>query len=166
MAYNDVVALPMSHRIGPAAPGELAEIQALLGVHGLPAEGIDALGETTLVCRSRGRIIGCAALEIAGQVALLRSVAVDPGWQGRGLGADLVEKIEGLARARGVRTLYLLTTSAEGYFPRLGFTRCTRDDVPASLRQSVEFTSLCPAGATVMRKDVPELPPAVRRPRE
>jgi amino-acid N-acetyltransferase len=45
-----------------------------------------------------------------------------------------------------------LTTTAERYFPKFGFERIERNDVPASVQASVEFTSACPSSAIVMRK--------------
>ena len=45
-----------------------------------------------------------------------------------------------------------LTTTAERFFPRFGFERITRDDVPASVQASIEFREACPASATVMRR--------------
>ena len=50
--------------------------------------------------------------------------------------------------------MYLLTTTAERYFPRFAFKRITREDVPDSLQASVEFRDACPASAVVMRKFV------------
>ena len=44
----------------------------------------------------------------------------------------------------------LLTTTAEGWFPRLGFVRVDRARVPAAVQLSVEFTAACPASAVVM----------------
>jgi amino-acid N-acetyltransferase len=161
----DGMSLPISHRIAPAAPADLPAIRDLLAADGLSAEGLDAWLETTLVSRSRGEIIGCAALEIYGDAALLRSVAVDVGWQGRGLGAELVDKAYRLAQGRGMREMFLLTTSAADYFLRHGFARCARDDAPEAMRQSIEFTTLCPASATAMRRPVDPPPPAVRNPR-
>ena len=54
------------------------------------------------------------------------------------------------AAAAGTRDIYLLTTTAGGYFPRFGFTVVSRADVPASVQASVEFTTACPNTATVM----------------
>lgn len=48
--------------------------------------------------------------------------------------------------------VYLLTTSAESYFPKFGFVRVTREHVPASVKESIEFRSACPASAIVMWK--------------
>ncbi len=84
--------------------------------------------------------------------ALLRSVAVDEGERGGGLGRLLTERAIGEADARELAAVYLLTTTAEEYFTRFGFAVVAREQVPDSLRASVEFQSACPASATVMRK--------------
>jgi amino-acid N-acetyltransferase len=68
----------------------------------------------------------------------------------------------GLARRLEVPAIYLLTTTAERFFPKFGFERIQRTDVPATVQTSIEFTSACPSTATVMRKSL-ELTPAVRR---
>ena len=49
-------------------------------------------------------------------------------------------------------SIYLLTTTAERYFPKFGFEPVARADVPATVQTSIEFTSACPSSATVMRK--------------
>ena len=57
-----------------------------------------------------------------------------------------------LADTLNAPALYLLTTTAEQFFPKFGFERIARADVPATVQASVEFTSACPTSATVMRK--------------
>lgn len=151
----------MSHRIGPASANDLREIETLLRATDLPVEGLEPFLDTVMVSRSRGAIIGCAALEIYADAALLRSVAVNPGWQGRGLGAELVDKAVRLAQSRGVRTMFLLTTTASEYFSRLGFAPCAREEAPEAMRASAEFTTLCPATATAMRRLVEPPKPAI-----
>ena len=79
-------------------------------------------------------------------------MAVDVTERGTGLGVRLTEAAIARARAGRVPALYLLTTTAERFFPRFGFTPITREDVPDSVRSSVEFQSACPASAIVMRK--------------
>ena len=54
------------------------------------------------------------------------------------------------AEARGIHALYLLTTTAERYFPSFGFQQITRDEVPNDIRETKEFQEACPASATVM----------------
>jgi N-acetylglutamate synthase-like GNAT family acetyltransferase len=47
--------------------------------------------------------------------------------------------------------VYLLTTTAESYFPRFGFVTVPRAAVPEGVRTSIEFRSACPSTATAMR---------------
>ena len=54
------------------------------------------------------------------------------------------------AESRGIKALYLLTTTAERYFPSFGFVTPSRERVPDEVKQSVEFREACPASATVM----------------
>ena len=104
------------------------------------------------IAEHEGKPVGVVGLEQYGGDALLRSVAVDGSWRGTGLGRTLVDTALEAARAAGVRGMYLLTTSAERYFPRFGFERITRENVPDSLNASVEFRGACPASAVIMRK--------------
>ena len=97
-------------------------------------------------------MVGSAALEVYADSALLRSVAVDVTIRGSGVGHRLTESALDLARTFNVRAVYLLTTTAEDFFPKLGFERIDRDLLPESVRASVEFQSACPATAIAMRK--------------
>jgi amino-acid N-acetyltransferase len=125
----------------------------LLGLH-LPTAGVADWIDRFWIADHRGRLVGVAGVEQYGDAALLRSVAVDPSWRDTGIGRTLVETVLATARAEGAHSVYLLTTTADGYFPRFGFERVTRDEVPESLRASVEFREACPASAVVMRKTV------------
>lgn len=136
--------------IGPAAPADEADILRLVEACGLPPDGLSEHLGNALVARADGRIVACAALEISRDGALLRSVAVDETWRGSGLGQQMVRAALALARERGVSAVFLLTTTAEGFFPRFGFVRVPRAAVPESVRASVEFQSACPASAVVM----------------
>ena len=91
------------------------------------------------------------ALELYGGAALLRSLAVAPERRGEGLGLRLARSAVALARARGAREVFLLTETAAGFFPRLGFEPVDRAAAPPAVRESVEFRSACPAGAALMR---------------
>jgi amino-acid N-acetyltransferase len=135
-----------------ATPADASAILALVESVGLPRAGLTAHLSAALVARRGNDLVGCAALELYEHGALLRSVAIDPSAQGCGLGTRLTERAIELARGRRVPALYLLTTTAERFFARFGFEPLTRDEVPADVRTSVEFTSACPATAAVMRK--------------
>jgi len=56
------------------------------------------------------------------------------------------------AREDGIDEVYLLTTTAEKYFPRFGFARTTRAAVPETVKESAEFRGACPDTAVVMRR--------------
>jgi amino-acid N-acetyltransferase len=138
--------------IESATPRDLPQIRALLQRLHLPLAGVDEHLPTMLVARDADQIIGTAALEMYADGALLRSVAVEPRRQGKRLGHQLADAALQLAANQGAHTVFLLTTTAEWFFPKLGFESITRDQVPASVRESVEFQSACPASAIVMRK--------------
>ena len=138
--------------IDAATDGDRPEIHDLLERLRLPLDGVDDHMRTMLVAREGSRIVGTAALELYADGALLRSVAVDPARQGRRLGHELTEAALQLARTHGALSVFLLTTTAERFFPRFGFEAIAREDVPASVRASVEFESACPVSAIVMRR--------------
>ena len=98
-------------------------------------------------------------LEGYGAVALLRSLAVAPAWQGLGLGSALLAHAEQAARQRGVQALYLLTTTAEAFFARRGYVRLSREAAPPVLHRTAEFAALCPASAVGMTKALDSPPP-------
>jgi amino-acid N-acetyltransferase len=135
-----------------AAPSDLSGVHQLLTANKLPLDGVSPSLECFVVAEHERRIVGVAGVEHcgAGEYALLRSVAVDDEWKGRGLGRALVMRAIGDAEARGAKALYLLTTTAESYFPSFGFKPTPRDSVPAAVAQSVEFATACPASAIAM----------------
>jgi amino-acid N-acetyltransferase len=142
----------MAAQIEQARPEDAQDVLRLLERNHLPLDGLLDHLATTVVARQDGRIIGSAALEVYAEGALLRSVAVAPEAQGQGLGHELTGAAIRMAEAVGAPAIYLLTTTAERFFPRFGFERIARTDVPATVQTSVEFVSACPASAAVMRK--------------
>jgi len=137
----------------------------LLEAAALPTDGVPATLHDFYVAEDRGRIVGAIGLELYGGDALLRSAVVDPGVRGAGLGEALVRRVLDHARERGIRDVYLLTTTAERYFPRFGFQRIDREQVPAGVQASVEFREACPGSAVAMRKQLPALTAPARPPR-
>jgi amino-acid N-acetyltransferase len=96
-------------------------------------------------------LAGCAALERYGASALLRSVATDTRSRGRGLGQALVRRIPDIAQGEGIRTVILLTTTADKFFPRFGFKVIAREAAPEAVKASAEFQGACPASAITMQ---------------
>lgn len=141
--------------IEPAAPGDYDGIVGLLNEAGLPTDGLSPSLPNALVARDlEGSLAGCVALEVYGQVALLRSLAVSPARRGQGLGERLTAEAMKLAAGAGVRDVYLLTETAGGFFPRFGFAAESRSLAPQALGASAEFQSACPASATLMHVTV------------
>jgi N-acetylglutamate synthase-like GNAT family acetyltransferase len=58
------------------------------------------------------------------------------------------------ARSEGVRELYLLTTTAEGFFAGLGYRSIPREQAEAVLAGTTQFSELCPASARCMVKTI------------
>ena len=138
--------------IDAARRSDLPAVRRLLETQQLPVDGVDDHIETMLVARTGNDVVGAAAVELYADGALLRSVVVDRAYQGQGLGCLLTESALQLADRHGVNAVFLLTTTAEKFFPRFGFGPVPRSDVPSSVQASVEFQAACPASATVMRK--------------
>ena len=133
---------------------DLPAILDLLRQADLPADGVPQALPDFLVAESEDQIVGVAGLEIYEESALLRSVAVKQSWRGSGVGGVLVERALSTTRERGIKDVFLLTTTAEHYFPRFGFTCVSRDLVAGDVQASAEFQGACPASAVVMRKSL------------
>ena len=137
--------------IRDARPADWPQTERLLAEARLPLDGLrDHFGDA-LVAVQDGRAVGCVALEVYGEVALLRSLVVAPGLRGQRLGERLAAGAVDRAKGRGVRDLYLLTETAADFFPRFGFVVEDRASAPTVLGRSEEFRSACPASAVMMR---------------
>ena len=139
--------------IRQATSADLPAIGEILENAGLPFSDIGtSLLPDFLVVEKDGAIVGCVGIERYGRDALLRSLAVDASRQGTGQGRHLVEAIEAHARGTGIAHLFLLTTSASGFFEDHGYQELARDAAPETLRASTQFARLCPASAVCMEK--------------
>ena len=138
--------------IRPAVPRDLDVVEALLEREHLPLDGLRDHVDHAFVARAGNRIVGCAALELYEDGALLRSLAVDAEHRGAGLGRELTRVVLDRAQRHAISAVYLLTTTAERFFPRFGFQAIDRADVPPGVQTSVEFTHACPSTAIIMRK--------------
>lgn len=140
----------------PATASDLGALCRLLTEVKLTTAGVEQWWERFTVAESAGELVGLAGVETYADAALLRSVAVHPSMRGTGLGRALVERALSTAKDAGAKDVYLLTTTAEGYFRRLGFARIPREAVPDTVQASVEFRGACPAGAIAMHRSLVE----------
>jgi amino-acid N-acetyltransferase len=138
----------MKIRAAEAADGD--RIEELLRQNDLPTDGVRAALAGFLVAEDGDDIVGVAGIERCGEFGLLRSVAVDAKWRSHGVARRLVDRLIEDSKAQSLAGLYLLTTTAEGYFPNFGFQTTSRDAVPDPIRATAEFQHACPASATVM----------------
>ncbi|MDX1370498.1 arsenic resistance N-acetyltransferase ArsN2 [Pseudomonas sp.] len=130
-------------------------VKALLAAAALPTEDLRAEHfEHFIACGPEDSPDAVVGLELYGEVALLRSLVVAAAARDKGYGSSLVAQAEAYAGQRGVQEIYLLTTTAEAFFRQLGYASCTRADAPAAIRQTAEFSSLCPANSAFMRKRI------------
>ncbi len=137
--------------IRAATAADLRAVHELLREAKLPLDGVPADLANFLVAVRDGMVVGAIGLERYRESALLRSAVVHPTMRGLGVGECLVTALLESARALGIRDMVLLTTTAEGWFPRFGFSRISRDAVPAAMHASAELQGACPASAVVMR---------------
>jgi amino-acid N-acetyltransferase len=138
-----------------ATKEDMLRIKEFLRENRLPDLGVDGCVEDFVIAENEtGSLIGVAGVEVYGENALLRSVAVDKQSRARGYGRILVNTILGNARDKGVKTIYLLTQDADNYFQRLGFQIVDRKDVDDAVKSSLEFTEACPESTTVMRRTI------------
>ncbi len=99
-----------------------------------------------------GKVIGTGGLEIFNDCGLLRSISITPAVQGKGHGKFITARMEKFASDSGLLCMYLLTTTAKDFFEKAGYSEVNREDVPDSIRQSSEFSAVCPSTAVVMKK--------------
>ncbi|WP_440772136.1 arsenic resistance N-acetyltransferase ArsN2 [Natronorubrum sp. DTA28] len=135
---------------------ELAYVESLLDANGLPSADVRTAPAQFYVGYAGDERVGIGGLESDGTDGLLRSVVVEQSARGNGFGTALCDALERRARADGVETLYLLTTTAADFFSDLGYAELERADAPAPIRATTEFDELCPASATCMRKQLPD----------
>ncbi len=144
-----------------ATADDLPNIFSLLAASDLPTAGVAESLSGFTVAEHDGRIVGVIGLETCcREYALLRSTAVAADYRKHGIGRRLVERAIARAEASGFSALYLLTNTAEGYFPSFGFTPVSRDVVPDAVKATKEFSSICPSSATVMARELDHAPAA------
>jgi amino-acid N-acetyltransferase len=151
----------MTASIRHATRDDLPAIERLLTEADLPTAGVaeivNGLPSDFFVAETKDdakQLVAVAGVEVCRDDALLRSVAVQPDWRKHGVGRELVRRIVSHVEERGIRALYLLTMTAEHYFPRFGFERIERSTVPREIAETLEFKSACPATAVAMKRVV------------
>ena len=123
----------------------------LLSEAGLPTEDL-TIERLALVAERNGRVAGMIGLERFDGLGLLRSLVVSRDNRRGGLGKALVGALEQMAVDSNMAELWLLTIDADAWFARLGYEAQQRELAPAEIRETDEFSKLCPGDAVLMRK--------------
>jgi N-acetylglutamate synthase-like GNAT family acetyltransferase/SAM-dependent methyltransferase len=143
--------LPESVAVEDAGEGDASAIEGILAAVDLPATDVREHIGDFLVARADGRIVGCAGLELYGETALLRSLAVLPEQRGRGVGGRLAAAILAKAQRLGAGEAVLLTTTVQRMAAGMGFQVVPRESLSEAVRGSWEFKADCCGTATCMR---------------
>ncbi len=124
----------------------------LLQSSDLPSSDIDGKTQKIIVAECKEKLVAVGGIEKLGSLALIRSIAVHPEYRNNGIASEIYHLLEKYARDSSVKELYLITESAKAYFQKLGFLEKDRQAVPHPIKQTSQFTRLCPSSATVMFK--------------
>jgi N-acetylglutamate synthase-like GNAT family acetyltransferase len=137
----------------PLAVWERDGLAAALRKARLPSEDIGTSGPLFWRFSTGDDVpVGFGGLEVYGEDALMRSVVTLPPLRGRGVGAAIVAALEVEARVSKCSAIYLLTTTAQGFFEKLGYATIDRAQTPVAIRASTQFSKLCPDSAVLMLK--------------
>jgi amino-acid N-acetyltransferase len=126
--------------------------ESVLSESGLPTA--DLSDPQLYIYTVDGDPVGVGGIEQYGTVGLLRSVAIEEAARGQGYGTALTDALLDRGRAEGITELFLLTTTAADFFARLGFERTDRAAAPEQIRETTQFSEVCPDTATCMRREL------------
>ena len=143
---------PMTTSIQP--PDHNQAVKALLTENHLPAWDLLDSDVRLFGCWDDNGLRGVVGLEMHDQAALLRSLVVPAGERGKGLGAALVSHAEQFAARHGIDAIYLLTTTAAAFFERQGYGHASRQNAPATIAATRQFSHLCPSSSAFMTKSL------------
>jgi len=143
-----------SYIIKAATRSDFESVSTLLSQQKLPVEDITEDLSHFFVVKQDDMPVAVIGMEHHGEIGLLRSMATDPAYRNHGFASSLVNSILNHGRTLGLKEMYLLTETAETYFAKRGFRKINREEAPAAIKQSAEFTHLCPSSAVVMKKEL------------
>lgn len=131
-----------------------SDLIAGLEAAGLPTDDLHEPGRRFYRFEDDGGLIGYGGLEQTGPDILIRSIAVVDDRRGEGHGSAILSWLETRAAAQQATALYLLTTSAAAFFQRHGYAALSRSAAPPAIAASRQFSTLCPASAAFMFKEL------------
>lgn len=124
---------------------DLTAIKKILQDSNLPVVDIVFGKQDFLVAWVDSEIVGSIALERYEKNAILRSFAVKEAFRNQKIGELLYKNVISYCKENGIEQLYLLTTTPDQYFKKLGWEVIDRTEVPEEISLSTEFSSVCPS---------------------
>jgi amino-acid N-acetyltransferase len=126
---------------GLLLPRTADDVRAHLGRFLVLTERVCAERWPAETTRGAEKLLACVALEPYGaDLAEIRSLAVNPEAQGRGLGGRLVEAALRMARRRKIARVFAVTHAAD-FFERHGFVMAPRQAVPEKIARDCRSCS-------------------------
>jgi N-acetylglutamate synthase-like GNAT family acetyltransferase len=114
-----------------ATQADFSAIKALIHQVRINPTGLD-WRRFLVAVSSQGEIVGCGQIKPQGELRVLASIAVVPGWRGRGVARAIIECL--LAGEQGV--LYLTCRAhLGGFYAKFGFTALEESDMPTKMRR-------------------------------
>lgn len=132
----------------------LNSVKEILQLNHLPLLGVEDQFSNYFVLQLNMEIIGVIGLEIYGDSALIRSFAILPEFQKKGLGTILFQQILEYAQEKKIKNLYALTETAKNFFEKNGFGVVDRKFAPLEIQQSKEYTTICPNSAFFLKRAI------------
>lgn len=137
-----------------AVPADYTALTSLLSTHKLPVKDINKELPHFILAKKDDQLVGSIGIEKYGSIGLLRSLSTDALFQQQGIASRLLEELLALCQSEGIQSLYLLTETAKDFFEKRGFAVTDRSTVPDPIKNSSEFSELCPSTAVLMKKEV------------
>jgi amino-acid N-acetyltransferase len=140
----------MEYAVRRARTADIRAIRALVDANSRSGRLLDkptvalfeAVQEFWVASGPDGVVVGCGGLHVMWEdLAEIRTVAVADGYQGRGIGNQIILALLDTARGLGVRRVFVLTFAVD-FFRRHGFTeiegQATTPEVYAELLRSYD----------------------------
>jgi amino-acid N-acetyltransferase len=144
---------PEDYRLIVAHGSQKQDVISLLEQNELPVSDIDETKILFALTDDRD-VIGTGGLEFFDDCALLRSLSIKKDWQGKGLGKFVTRQLEGICREKGVKLIYLLTSTAKDSFYKEGYQVIDRANAPLSIKNCSEFSTACSSMCILMNKSI------------
>ncbi len=125
-----------------ARTDDIPRMVDLISAAELPAAFIAEFLGGFVVAERHGAVVACGGVEMYETCAVIRSVVVDPGARGEGIGLEIARRLIDAARAGGATDLYLFTAQAHPFWQRLGFIDVTFEEWKVPARENWQYKFL------------------------